>query len=70
MAGFTWTSDKDKFEAIGFLARPGVVDTISAQVQHKYIENFKERFAGKYSKEYPYDVGENKYGYQSWRRVS
>lgn len=64
MAGFTWTSEKDKFEAIGFLARPGVVDSISAQVQHKYIEKFKERFAGKYSKEYPYDVGENKYGYQ------
>lgn len=59
-----WGSDKEKYEAIGFLARPGVVDRISAQVQTKYINKFKARFAGKYSPEYPYDVGDNKRGYQ------
>lgn len=64
MAGFTWTSQKAKMEAIGFLARPGVIESISAQVQHKYIERFKERFAGRYTSEYPYDVGDNKFGYQ------
>ncbi len=51
MAGFTWTSQKAKMEAIGFLARPGVIESISAQVQHKYIERFKERFAGRYTSE-------------------
>lgn len=60
----SWTTDKEKFEAIGFLARPGVVDRISAQVQSKYVNRFKTRFAGKYMPEYPYDVGNNKRGYQ------
>ena len=59
-----WTTDKEKFAAIGFLARPGVVDRISAQVQTKYVNRFKTRFSGKYTPEYPYDVGCNKRGYQ------
>ena len=32
MSKIEWPSDEDKFEAIGYLAKPGVVGTIEATV--------------------------------------
>lgn len=59
-----WPSEKDKYEAIGFLARKGVIQNIEANVPTKFIERFKERFKGKYTNNQPYDVGTKKGGEQ------
>lgn len=63
MAKIVWSSEKDKYEAIGFLAREGVVTNIEANVPTKFIERFKERFKGKYIGK-PYDIGSKKGGDQ------
>ena len=64
MGKIEWPSEKDKYEAIGFLAREGVVTNIEANVPKKFIERFKERFKGKYTTGVPYLVGEKKGGDQ------
>lgn len=62
MSKIEWPSDKEKFEAIGYLAKPGVVDCIEATVPPEKLEKFKEEYDGKYTSEYPYMA--DKYGYQ------
>lgn len=37
-----WPSDSDKFEAIGYLAKPGVIDTIEATVPADKLKKFKD----------------------------
>lgn len=60
-----WKSDKDKFEAIGYLAKPGVVASIEVTVPSDKLDKFKEDYAGKYSEEFPYVTQPgSKYGYQ------
>ncbi len=59
-----WASEKDKYEAIGFLARRGVVQNIEANVPTRFIERFKEKFKGRYTSNQPYDVGNKKGGEQ------
>jgi len=58
-----WPTEQDKYEAIGFLARPGVVQNIEANVPTKFIEKFKDEYKGKYIGK-PYDVGSKKGGSQ------
>ena len=62
MAGWEWPSVADKLEAIGYLAIPGVVDSIEATVPKGKTEQFREEYAGSYSDEYPYEA--DKYGRQ------
>lgn len=57
-----WPSKRDFFEAIGFLARPGVVSAIEATVPEDGVERFRKEFAGRYSDNYPYTA--QKYGSQ------
>jgi hypothetical protein len=38
MAKIVWETEKDKYEAIGFLARKGVVQNIEANVPDKFID--------------------------------
>lgn len=59
-----WPSEQDKYEAIGFLARKGVIQNIEANVPTKFLDRFKERFKGKYTNNQPYDVGTKKGGEQ------
>lgn len=63
MAKIIWKSEKDKYEAIGFLAREGVVSNIEANVPTKFIDRFKERFKGRFIGK-PYDIGNKKGGDQ------
>lgn len=62
MSKIEWPSDSDKFEAIGYLAKPGVVANIEATVPKDKIKKFREDFKNKFTLEYPYSA--NKYGYQ------
>lgn len=64
MSKIVWPSEKDKYEAIGFLARRGVVQNIEANVPTKFVERFKNRFRGKHTSNQPYDVGGKKGGEQ------
>ena len=60
-----WPSDEDKFEAIGYLAKPGVVDTIEATVPADKLKKFKDEYHNKYSIEFPYVTKTgSKFGYQ------
>lgn len=63
MAKIVWKTKRDKYEAIGFLARKGVVQNIEANVPDKFIDRFKKRFKGKYIGG-PYPVGKKKGGDQ------
>lgn len=65
MSKIEWPSDEDKFEAIGYLAKPGVVDTIEATVPADKLKKFKDEYHNKYSIEFPYVTkAESKFGYQ------
>lgn len=65
MGRIEWLSEKDKFEAIGYLAKPGVIDMIEATVPEDKLKKFKEEYRGKYSMEFPYVTkAGSKYGYQ------
>ena len=60
-----WPSEADKFEAIGYLAKPGVIDTIEATVPADKLKKFKEEYHNKYSIEFPYVTkAGSKFGYQ------
>lgn len=60
-----WPSEEDKFEAIGYLAKPGVIDTIEATVPADKLKKFKEEYHNKYSIEFPYVTkAGSKFGYQ------
>ena len=62
MADWEWPTLKDKFEAIGYLAVPGVISAIEATVPRGKSEQFKKEYDGKFSEEYPYEA--DKYGKQ------
>lgn len=65
MSKIEWKSDEDKFEAIGYLAKPGVIDMIEATVPADRLEKFKEEYRDRYSMEFPYVTkAKSKYGYQ------
>ena len=65
MADYTWHSDEEKFEAIGFLAIPNVIRAIEVQVPANLKEKFEKEYDGCYSNEYPYVTKANsKYSYQ------
>lgn len=60
-----WPSDEDKFEAIGYLAKPGVIDMIEATVPADKLKKFKDEYRNKYSIEFPYVTkAGSKFGYQ------
>ena len=60
-----WPSDEDKFEAIGYLAKPGVIDTIEATVPADKLKKFRDEYRNKYSMEFPYVTkAGSKFGYQ------
>lgn len=63
MSKIEWRTKRDKYEAIGFLARKGVVQNIEANVPDKFVDRFKKRFKGKYIGG-PYPVGNKKGGDQ------
>lgn len=62
MANWKWPSVKDKLEAIGYLAVPGVINAIEATVPKGKAEQFREEYKYRYSDEYPYEA--DKYGKQ------
>ncbi len=62
MAELNWPSDEDKYEAIGYLAAPGVIASIEATVPKGQKEQFRKEYKNKYSDEYPYEA--DKYGKQ------
>lgn len=65
MSKIEWKTNKDKFEAIGYLSKPGVVDCIEASVPADLLNKFKEQFDGKYTSEFPYVMkAKSKYGFQ------
>ena len=65
MSRIEWKSIEDKYEAIGYLAKPGVIETIEATVPEDKLDKFKEEYKGKYSEEFPYVTKpKSKYGYQ------
>lgn len=60
-----WPSDVDKFEAIGYLAKSGVIDAIEATVPADKLRKFKDEYCNKYSIEFPYVTkAGSKFGYQ------
>ena len=60
-----WPSDEDKFEAIGYLAKAGVIDTIEATVPADKLKKFKDEYHNKYSIEFPYVTkAGSMFGYQ------
>lgn len=60
-----WPSEADKYESIGYLAKPGVIDTIEATVPEDKLKKFKEEYHNKYSIEFPYVTkAGSKFGYQ------
>lgn len=60
-----WPSEEDKFEAIGYLAKPGVIDMIEATVPADKFKKFQNEYRNKYSIEFPYITkAGSKYGYQ------
>ena len=65
MSKIEWPSDEDKFEAIGYFAKPGVVETIEATVPADKLKKFKDEYHNKYSIEFPYVTkAGSKFGYQ------
>ena len=65
MSKIEWPSDEDKFEAIGYLAKPGVIDAIEATVPADKLKKFKDEYHNKYSIEFPYVTkAGSKFGYQ------
>ena len=65
MSKIDWTTSEMMFEAIGYLACPGVVAKIEAMVPADRLEKFKYKYKGLYSDEYPYVVkAGSKYGEQ------
>lgn len=65
MSKIEWPSEADKFEAIGYLAKTGVIDTIEATVPADKLKKFKEEYHNKYSSEFPYVTkAGSKFGYQ------
>lgn len=65
MSKIVWKTNKDKFKAIGYLAKPGVIGCIEASVPKDRLEKFKEEFEGKYTNEFPYIMKEgSKFGFQ------
>lgn len=65
MSKIEWPSDADKFEAIGYLAKPGVIDMIEATVPADKLKKFKDEYHNKYSIEFPYVTkAGSKFGYQ------
>ena len=65
MSKIEWPSEEDKFEAIGYLAKPGVIDMIEATVPADRLKIFKDRYHGKYTTEFPYVTkAGSKFGYQ------
>lgn len=62
MADWEWPTLEDKFEAIGYLAVPGVISAIEATVPRGKSEQFKKEYEGMFSEEYPYEA--DKYGRQ------
>ena len=60
-----WPSDADKFEAIGYLAKAGVIEMIEATVPEDKLKKFKDEYCNKYSLEFPYVTkARSKFGYQ------
>lgn len=65
MSKIIWDSNKDKYEAIGYLAKPGVVACIEATVPKDKLKKFKEEYDGRFSNEFPYITeAKSKFGYQ------
>ena len=65
MGKITWKTNRDKFEAIGYLAKPGVISCIEAAVPKDRLEKFKKEFEGKYTNEFPYIMkAGSKFGFQ------
>lgn len=65
MGRIIWPTEEDKFEAIGYLAKPGVIDTLEATVPADKLPKFKSEYKGKYSIEFPYVTkAGSKFGYQ------
>ena len=65
MSKIDWPTDEDMYEAIGYLACPGVVGRIEAMVPADKVDRFKKKYDGMYSSEYPYVVkAGSKYGDQ------
>lgn len=65
MSKIEWKTDKDKFEAIGYLSKPGVVNCIEASVPKNLLNKFKKQFDGKYTSEFPYVMkAKSKFGFQ------
>lgn len=62
MSKILWPSTADKYEAIGYLAIPGVVAAIEATVPIGKEDRFREEYKGRFTAEYPYTA--NKYGNQ------
>lgn len=65
MGKIEWESIKDKFEAIGYLAKPGVIGCIEATVPADKLDAFRTGFSEKYTEEFPYITkAGSKYGFQ------
>lgn len=65
MSKIEWPSDADKFETIGYLAKPGVIDMIEVTVPADKLKKFKDEYHNKYSIEFPYVTkAGSKFGYQ------
>lgn len=65
MGKINWVSSEQKYEAIGYLATPGVIDVIEATVPADKVKKFKEEFRGRYTSEFPYVTkAGSKFGYQ------
>lgn len=47
MSRIEWKSIEDKYEAIGYLAKPGVIETIEATVPEDKLDKFKEEYIRK-----------------------
>ncbi len=62
MANWEWLSEEDKFEAIGYLAVPGVISAIEPTVPREKTEQFRNEYKGAFSDEYPYEA--DKFGKQ------
>ena len=62
MSKIEWTSEEEKWIAIGYLARRGTISSIEATVPRGKTREFQVKFRGKYDPNYPYEA--NKYGRQ------
>lgn len=65
MSKIQWPSEKEKYEAIGYLSKPGVVGCIEATVPADLLDKFEKEYDGKYTSEFPYITkAGSKFGYQ------